>query len=89
MVNQFLYLFDEMHRVRQADVFLERRFVLPSRMHIEEVRVACGTICVNAQTAALPGRGSKHVSNGVFDFLLFARLRMETRENKKLHKAPF
>jgi hypothetical protein len=40
VVDQRLHALDEAHRMRQAGVMLERRFVSPARMDVEQSRVA-------------------------------------------------
>jgi hypothetical protein len=38
MVDQRLHAFEEAYGMRQAGVMLERRFILPARMDVEELR---------------------------------------------------
>jgi len=87
MVNQFLDRFHEELSVRQANMPFKRGFVLPSRMHMKQPRVASRTERVNAQAPRLLGSWRKDSANGFFDVLLFARLCVKARKNEKLHSA--
>ena len=86
MVEQGRHAFDEAQRMRQASVTVERRFILPARMNVEQLRVAHGPKRVNAQAAGLLARGSEDIDQRRRQRALVPGARMESREDKDLQR---
>ena len=62
VVDQRLHAFEEAYRMRQLGVILERRFILPARMNVEQSRVASRLKSVNVQAARLLARRTEDVA---------------------------
>jgi hypothetical protein len=58
MVGERLHGFEEAHGMRQTCVKLERRFVCPARVNIEQAWVANGAKRMDAQAAGFLAGGS-------------------------------
>ena len=56
VINQSLHLFRKSHRVRQQGMAVERGFIFPARMDIEESRISTGAESIDAEASRLlPG----------------------------------
>jgi len=53
VVDQRFNAFDEANRMRQVNVTIERRFILPARMNVEQSRLTIRPQSVNAEAARL------------------------------------
>ena len=85
VIDQRLHPFDEAHRVRQARVMVERGFVHPARMDVEQARVTGRAERLDAQAAGFrPGR-HHDVAERLVHGALVSRARVETSEDEQVH----
>ncbi len=68
--------------MRQLRVFLERRFICPSRMNVKQPPVAHRPKHLKAHASAFLARRRQHLSQRFLNGILFPLTRMEPHENK-------
>src|SRR5207249_5313950 len=85
VVDQRLDACEEAHRMRQSGVVLERRFILPARMNVEQLRVANRPKSVNAQAAKLLARRSEDVKQRFCHGALVTGTHVKSRKDEQLH----
>ena len=66
----------------QLRVFLERRFICPSRMNVKQSPVAHRPKHLKAHASAFLARRRQHLSQRLLNGILFPLTRMEPHENK-------
>ena len=86
VVDQRLDAREEAHRMRQDGVIVERRFILPARMNVEQLWVPRGPIRVNVQAAWFRARRRHVLKDRLRDGGLVAGPRVESREDEQLHR---
>src|SRR5438093_9596642 len=71
--------------MRQSGVILERRFILPARMNVEQLRVANRPKRVNAQAAQFLARRSEDVKQRFCHGALVTGTHVKSRKDEQLH----
>jgi hypothetical protein len=82
MIDQRLHALHEAYRVRHPSVSLERRLVVPTRMNVEEQRIANRPERVNAKAAGLLPRWSNNITQRFGNGELVAAPRMKPRKDE-------
>src|SRR5262249_49855839 len=85
VIDERLHAVDEADRMRHARVTLERRFVVPTRMDVEELGVANRSKRVDAEAPGLLPRRSHDVTQRLGDGRLVAGPRMKSGKDEERH----
>jgi len=86
MINQWPHSLQETHRVRQRRVFIECRFVDPTRVDIKQPRVADGTMRLDRQTSLFFARWSYDLAKRRRQGVRLTLVSMEPGEDEQLHR---
>jgi len=89
MINQRFDPLDELDRMRQSDMCLERRFIFPTRVNVEKLRIADRAKRMNTQAADFLSRRIHDLMKRLFNGCFGSGPSMKTCEDKEFHMAHY
>jgi hypothetical protein len=85
VIDQRLYFFDKLHRVRLLDMIIERGFIDPVGVNIEQSRVPVRAERVNAQTTRFLSRRRNDFAQRARNSSFVAGKRVKTGKDQQFH----
>jgi hypothetical protein len=85
MIYQWLHSFDKARRVWKLGMNVERSFIDPARVDVEQTRISRGTKDLYGQATWFCARRGDHVTHRGRNGIFLAVASMEASEDEKLH----